>query len=162
MPQTLRVGIFVVAALFIFGLGIFLIGRRDFRFNSTYRLNTEFQSVAGLDEGAAVRVGGMHQGTVRKIILPQRPDQKMRVEMDLNMPTLNVIKKDSIAAIRTEGLVGDQYVEIGFGSPNSPGVQNGDTVGSEPPLEIAQMMKKTNAILGRGKRGSTERGPGCG
>jgi outer membrane protein OmpA-like peptidoglycan-associated protein len=89
----------------------------------------------------------MHQGTVRRIVLPPKPDQKIRVEMDLNEPTRNVIKKDSMAAIRTEGLVGDQYVEIGFGSPNAPRVQNGDTVGSEPPLEISEMMKKTNAIL---------------
>src|SRR3954453_12415796 len=102
MSQTLRVGIFVVATLLIFGLGIFLIGRRDFRFGSTYRLNSEFLSVAGLDEGAAVRVGGMHQGTVRKIVLPSKPDQKIRVEMDMNAPTRNVIKKDSVAAIRTE------------------------------------------------------------
>jgi phospholipid/cholesterol/gamma-HCH transport system substrate-binding protein len=147
MPQKLRVGLFVVVSLLLFGAGIFLIGRRDFRFSSTYRLNTEFQSVAGLDEGATVRVGGIHQGTVRKIVLPQRPDQKIRVEMDLNQLTRKVIKKDSLAAIRTEGLVGDQYVEIGFGSPNAPGVQNGDTIGSEPPLEISEMMKKTNAIL---------------
>jgi phospholipid/cholesterol/gamma-HCH transport system substrate-binding protein len=151
MSQTLRVGIFVVATLLIFGLGIFLIGRRDFRFSSTYRLNTEFVSVAGLDEGATVRVGGMHQGTVRRIVLPPKPDQKIRVEMDLNEPTRNVIKKDSLAAIRTEGLVGDQYVEISFGSPTAPRVQNGDTVGSEPPLEISEMMKKTNAILDGGK-----------
>jgi phospholipid/cholesterol/gamma-HCH transport system substrate-binding protein len=147
MPKQLRLGIFIVGTLLMFGVGIFWIGSREFRFTSTYRLNADFQNVAGLGEGATVRVGGIHQGTVRRILLPQRPDQKVRVEMDLRESTQRVIRKDSMAAIRTEGLVGDQYVEIGFGSPEAPGVKNGDTVSTEPPLQIADMLKKTNAIL---------------
>src|SRR5947209_1786868 len=147
MPRLLRLGIFIVTALLLFGAGIFWIGSREFRFTSTYRLIADFQNVAGLSEGATVRVGGIHQGTVRRIILPQRPDQKVRVEMDLKQATRNVIKKDSEAAIRTEGLVGDQYVEISFGSPGAPAVSNGDAIGTEPPLQLSDMLKKTNAIL---------------
>jgi phospholipid/cholesterol/gamma-HCH transport system substrate-binding protein len=147
MSKALRLGIFVVAALAVFGAGIFWIGSRDFRFTATYRLNAEFQNVAGLADGAAVRVGGIHQGTVRRIDLPPRPDQKVRVEMDLKGQTRNVIKKDSVAAIRTEGLVGDQYVEITFGSPEAPSVNSGDTIGTEPPLQISDLIKKTNNIL---------------
>ena len=52
--------------------------------------------------------------------LPNRPDQKVRVEMDLKGATRDVVKKDSTAAIRTEGLVGDSYVEIAFGSNDAP------------------------------------------
>jgi len=101
MSSTLRVGIFVVGGLLVFATGVFLIGSRDFRFTRTYRLNSEFKSVAGLDNGATVRVGGIHEGTVRTIVLPQKPDQKIRVEMDLHPSTRNVIKKDSLASIRT-------------------------------------------------------------
>src|SRR3954453_21824643 len=147
MSKAFRLGLFIVSTLIIFGAGIFWIGSREFRFTSTYRLNADFQNVAGLGDGAAVRVGGIHQGTVHRVLLPQRPDQKVRVEMDLRGATRNVIRKDSLAAIRTEGLVGDQYVEIGFGSQGAPGVRNGDTIGSEPPLQISDMMKKTNTIL---------------
>jgi phospholipid/cholesterol/gamma-HCH transport system substrate-binding protein len=147
MSKALRLGIFIVGTLLVFSAGIFWIGSRDFLFTKTYRLNADFQNVAGLGEGATVRVGGMHQGTVRRVILPQRPDQKVRVVMDLNGPTRNVIKEDSLAAIRTEGLVGDQYVEITFGSPDAPSVKNGDTIRAEPPLQISDMIKKTNAIL---------------
>src|SRR6266550_452187 len=147
MPKVLRLGIFVVTTLLIFSAGIFWIGSRDFRFSSTYRLNADFPNVAGVGEGATVRVGGIHQGTVRRIVLPNRPDRKVRVEMDLKGSTRNVIKKDSLAAIRTEGLVGDQYVEITFGSPDAPSVNNGDTIAAEPPLQISDMIKKTNSIL---------------
>jgi phospholipid/cholesterol/gamma-HCH transport system substrate-binding protein len=147
MSRELRLGIFVLAALLIFGFGIFWIGNSQFRFTPTYRLNADFKTVAGLEQGAPVRVAGVHGGTVRRIALPRRPDQKVHVEMDLREGTRAVIKKDSVAAIRTEGLVGDQYVEIAFGSPDAPAVNNGDTIGAEPPVEVSDMMKKTNAIL---------------
>ncbi|HLY16346.1 MAG TPA: MlaD family protein [Bryobacteraceae bacterium] len=147
MSKELRLGAFIVGTLFIFGAGIFWIGSRDFRFTSTYRLYADFKNVAGLGEGAAVRVGGIHQGAVHRIWLPKTPDQKVRVEMDLREATRNVIRKDSTAVIRTEGLVGDQYVEVGFGSPEAPRVNNGDTINAEPPLQLADMLKKTDAIL---------------
>jgi len=147
MSKTLRLGLFILATLVIFGGGIFWIGSSQFRFTSTYRLNADFQTVAGLEQGASVRVGGVHEGTVRRIVLPQRPNQKVRVEMDLQGGTHGVIKKDSTASIGTEGLVGDQYVEISFGTPGAPDVKNGDTIGAEAPLQISDMMKKTSALL---------------
>jgi len=147
MPKTLRLGMFIVGTLVIFSAAIFWIGGREFLFTSTYRLNVDFQNVAGLTDGAAVRVGGIHQGTVHRIVLPERPDQKVRVEMDLREATRKVVRKDSVAAIRTEGLVGDQYIEISFGSPAAPSVNNGETLMGEPPLQVSDMLKKTNAIL---------------
>jgi phospholipid/cholesterol/gamma-HCH transport system substrate-binding protein len=140
-------GAFILVTLLIFGAGIFWIGNGQFRFTSTYRVNAYFQNVAGLTEGASVRVGGLHQGTMRHIVLPPRPDQKVRVEMDLAAPSRQVIKRDSVASIQTEGLVGDQYVEVTFGSPGAPRIRNGDTIGAEPPLQISEMIRKTNSIL---------------
>jgi phospholipid/cholesterol/gamma-HCH transport system substrate-binding protein len=147
MSKEFRLGVFIVVALATFAFGAFWIGNRQFRFTSTYTLNADFQNVAGLSDGAAVRVGGVHEGTVRRIVLPQRPDQKVHVEMDLREATRKVIKTDSIAAIRTEGLVGDQYVEITFGSTRAPSVAEGDTIETEPPMELSNLLKKTNSIL---------------
>jgi phospholipid/cholesterol/gamma-HCH transport system substrate-binding protein len=147
MSKALRLGLFIVVTLALFTAGIFWIGSRQFLFTSTYRLNADFQNVAGLADGAAVRVGGIHQGSVRRILLPQRPDQKVRVVMDLKGATRNVIKKDSVATIRTEGLVGDQYLEITFGSTDAAAVKDGDTLEAEPPLQISDMMKKTDVLL---------------
>jgi phospholipid/cholesterol/gamma-HCH transport system substrate-binding protein len=151
MSRAFRVGIFVVATLLMFGAGVFWIGSRKFLFNSTYRLYADFPTVAGLSDGGDVRVGGVRQGTVRHVYLPHTPDQKVRVQMDLKMPTRDVVKRDSLAAIRTEGLVGDQYVEISFGSTEAPRVSNGDTIGAQPPIELADLLKKTNGILDSAK-----------
>ncbi len=127
--------------------GVFLIGSKQLTFSSTYRLRAEFQNVAGLASGADVRVGGIHAGTVRSISLPSRPDAKVTVEMDLSRDTRNVIKENSIASIQAEGLLGDKYVEISFGSDKGRSIKDGDTAGSEPPLEMSALFKKADGIL---------------
>src|SRR5215831_9975640 len=99
MPRTFRLGVFIVVTLLIFAAGMFWIGEKQYLFHSTYRLQAEFQSVAGLNGGAEVRVGGIHEGTVRQIQLPMRPNEKVRVLMDLEGRTRNVIKKDSMVTI---------------------------------------------------------------
>src|SRR5437764_5990854 len=147
MSRAFRLGVFIVATLLIFAAGVFWIGGKQVLFSSTYRLNADFQNVAGLSDGAEVRVGGIHQGTVKRIDLPSRPDQKVRVLMDLRGATRHVIKKDSMAAIRSEGLVGDRFIEISFGSPETAEVNNGDTIQTEPPLQISDLIKKTNELL---------------
>src|SRR5205085_7075840 len=61
--------------------------------------------------------------------------------------TRKVIRKDSVAAIQTEGLLGNKYVEISFGSNNAETIADGSTIGSVPPLEISDLIKKTDEIL---------------
>src|SRR5438105_5954368 len=128
MSKAFRLGVFIVVTLAIFSAGIFWIGSKRFLFEHNYYLNADFQNVAGLNDGAAVRVGGIHQGTVKRIDLPSRPGDKVRVEMDLKGITREVIRKDSHASIRSEGLVGDKYVEISFGSEQVEKVRDGDTI----------------------------------
>jgi outer membrane protein OmpA-like peptidoglycan-associated protein len=52
-----------------------------------------------------------------------------------------------VASIETEGMLGNQYVAISFGSAGQAEVKDGQTIQSVPPLELGQMLAKTNAIL---------------
>jgi outer membrane protein OmpA-like peptidoglycan-associated protein len=141
MSTAFRVGVLVVLALLALSIGVFLIGDKDFLFSSTYRLKADFQNVGGLNNGADVRVGGIHQGTVKEIDLPSQPDGKVTVVMNLRSPTRNIIKKDSRASIKTEGLLGDKYVEISFGTPKADAVGNNDTIASETPTDISEQAR---------------------
>ena len=76
-----------------------------------------------------------------------RPNEKVRVLMDMAGPTRSVIKNDSVAIIRSEGLVGDKFVEISFGSEQAAKVKEGDTIQGEPPLQISDLLNKTNEVL---------------
>ena len=145
--KMFRLGLFVVAGLAILAGGVFLIGSKKLTFTSTYRLNSEFPNVAGLEPGAEVRVGGMHEGTVKWIDLPANPEGKVVVHMLLSSGTKAVVKRDSTAAIDSEGLLGDKYVEVSFGSKDGQAIQDGDTINSQPPLEMAALLRKADDIL---------------
>ncbi len=94
-----------------------------------------------------VRVGGVHSGTVHSIELPHKPGEKVTVVMDLSKSTHEIIKQDSVATIETEGLLGNQYLAISFGSAGSADVRDGDIIASQPPLEMADLLKKASGIL---------------
>ena len=141
MSTAFRVGVFIFTGLLVLWIGIFLIGNKDFLFSSTYGLKADFQNVGGLNNGADVRVGGIHEGTVKEIDLPSQSDGKVTVVMNLRSATRNIIKKDSHATIKTEGLLGDKYIEISFGSTKGDAVQNGDTIASETTKDMSEQAR---------------------
>jgi phospholipid/cholesterol/gamma-HCH transport system substrate-binding protein len=147
MSRAARLGAFIIAGLAILVAGIFIIGGKQYLFTPTYRLKTEFASVVGLDAGAEVRVGGVHSGSVRSVELPSKPTDKITVWMDLDKSTHNIVKQDSIATIETEGLLGNEYIAISFGSDTGANVADGGSITSEPPLQMSDLIKKTNGIL---------------
>ncbi|HKN62624.1 MAG TPA: MlaD family protein, partial [Candidatus Acidoferrales bacterium] len=151
MSRAARLGAFIVISLAILAAGIFIIGDRQYLFSSTYRLKAQFSTVVGMDEGAEVRVAGVHSGTVRRIQLPKNPTDKITILMDLQRSTHDIIKQDSVAAIQTEGLLGNEYVSISFGSAEAADVKDGDMIASQPPLVIADLIAKTDAILDSSK-----------
>ncbi len=147
MSTSLRLGAFVVSTLAMLAIGTFLIGDRQFLFSSTYRVTTTFKTVSGLMEGAEVRVGGIRKGVVRRIQLPAQSNGDMVVLMDLDRSTRAVVRSDSVASISTEGLMGNKFVEISFGSPDAPVIASNGSIVSEPALDMSDLMKKTDAVL---------------
>jgi phospholipid/cholesterol/gamma-HCH transport system substrate-binding protein len=147
MSRAARLGAFIVATLAILVGGIFIIGGKQYLFSSTYQLKAQFENVEGLDTGADVRVGGVHSGTVRDIALPHKTGEKVTVFMEMGKSTHEIIKEDSVVTIETEGLLGNQYLAISFGSATSANVRDGDTLASTAPLEMADLLAKTSGIL---------------
>jgi phospholipid/cholesterol/gamma-HCH transport system substrate-binding protein len=147
MSRAARLGAFIIATLAILAIGIFIIGDRQYLFSNTYQLKAQFANVVGLNEGAEVRVGGVHSGTVRRIDLPKNPTDKITVLMDLQSSTHDIIKQDSVAAIQPEGLLGNEYVSITFGGAQALNVRDGDTIASVPRLVLADIIKKADAIM---------------
>ena len=147
MLRVTRLGAFIVGTLAVLAGGVFIIGSKEYLFRSTYQLKAQFDNVAGLAEGADVQVGGVQSGTVTGIMLPTKPGDKVSVSMELAKSTRGIIKHDSVASIQTEGLLGNQYLSISFGSAGQADVKDGEIIQSEPPLQIADLLKKTNGIL---------------
>jgi len=147
MSRSFRIGLFMIATLGIFAGFVFIVGRQESKFGSNYKVRSEFKNVAGLNEGADVRVGGIRKGAVRHILLPKHPDERIVVEMDVAKETQSIVKTDSVAAIQSEGLLGDKYVEISFGSADAERLKGGETIQGEAPFDIADLIAKTRGML---------------
>jgi len=118
---NLKVGIFVLLSLVIFIVFIFALGGESGLFKRTYKVQTSFTNTAGLSQGAAVRLSGVLIGSVKEIQFPENPDDNfIKVLIEVNEEGIRRIGPDAIATIRTEGLLGDKYIEIIKGTREVP------------------------------------------
>jgi len=108
----LRVGVFVLIALAAFLGMVYALGARARLFEARYTLHADFTEVGGLVEGATVRLAGVQIGRVVDVRLPGEPGGKVRVELNIARRYSDRIRKDSVARIETQGLLGDRIVEI--------------------------------------------------
>lgn len=152
MSRAARLGAFIIVTLAILMTGIIIIGSKRYLFSSTYQLKSQFDNVAGLDVGGDVRTGGVHIGTVRRIELPHKAGDKITIVMDLGKSTRNIIKQDSVATIETEGMLGSQYLAISIGSAGKADVHDGDSIASQAPLEMADLLEKMSTLLDSSQR----------
>jgi len=147
MKKMALLGLFIFGALAILFAGVFVIGNQQRMFTRSYHLRAEFPTVSGLLSGAEVRIGGVRKGTIDEIRLPSRPGAKVLVMMSLDSSTRNLVKQDSMAAIETEGLLGNKFLAISFGSPEATGVKDWDTIASSPQLDVSDLLKKSSDIM---------------
>ena len=151
--MRVRVGIFVVAAVLAFIAVIYVLGARARLFEARYTVHTDFSEVGGLREGATVRLAGVQIGRVTAVNLAPEPGGKVRVDLTIGQQFANRIRRDSVARLETQGLLGDRLVEITAGTAAAPAVGAGDVLTSAEPTDIArlvgegaQTMKSVNAL----------------
>lgn len=141
------VGAFVILGLALFAVGLFFIGNRRMLFSDTFEVNAEFKEIAGLQNGAIVRVAGMNAGEVEAIHLPASPSGRFRVSLRVRQDLHPLIRLDSVASIQNDGLVGNKFVQVESGTDQSPEVPERGTIRSEEPFDLAEMFKRMNETI---------------
>lgn len=145
--RAAAVGAFVIGGIVLFAAGLFLIGSRRMLFTQTIDVYAEFVEVAALEAGAKVRVGGMDAGEVEVIHVPGGPSGRFRVKMRVSEKLHPLVRNDSVASIQSDGLVGNKFVQIDAGTDASPEVQDGGTIQSREPFDVADMMQMMSDTL---------------
>jgi phospholipid/cholesterol/gamma-HCH transport system substrate-binding protein len=148
----LAVGIFVFVGLLLFAASIFFLGERGRYFSRQNHLKAFFTSVAGLHEGATVRLAGVAAGRVSRIRLPSPPDKKVLVELSVAGGAIENIRRDSVARIETLGFLGDKFIEISVGNPQEPSLPDGATLRVEEPADFAILVGQGQRVLGHAER----------
>ncbi len=141
MSNTVKIGIFVTAALAL--LGYFILKIEDLRLFSGEggRVEASFASVAGLDDKAAVRVAGVRVGRVDGIRLAE---DRAFVALLLESPV--ELREGASASIANMGLLGDKYVELDPGPGGAPILAEGAVLPGTIPIGVDEAMERFNSI----------------
>jgi phospholipid/cholesterol/gamma-HCH transport system substrate-binding protein len=142
LGRKMRVGIFVLVALVAFLGMIYALGAKSRLFESKYTIHAEFSEVGGLAEGATVRLAGVQIGRVSGVDLPSQPGGKVRVDLSIAKRFSDRVRKDSVARIETQGLLGDKIVEITVGTASAPPIRGGDVIASKDPADLGQVVSQ--------------------
>lgn len=140
--QKIRLGIFVIIGLAIFVLAIYFIGNTQKMFGKTDHLEAVFNNVNGLQLGNNVRYSGINVGTVRGIKMVN--DTTIRVDMLIDNAIFPHIKKDAVATISSDGLVGNMIISIIPGTGMQPSVQPGDIIRSINRIRTDDILNTLN------------------
>ena len=127
--QKISLGLFVIIGLLIFILAVYFIGDKQKMFGKTNQLEAVFDNVNGLQLGNNVRYSGISVGTVRGITMIN--DTTIRVAMNIDKAIFPYIKKNAIAIIGSDGLVGNMIINIFPGKDDAPSVEPGDVISSQ-------------------------------
>lgn len=146
MSRAIKVGVFLVAGIVLFCIGLFLIGSRAQFFTHHFTVYTEFNDVDTLQTGAKVRVSGMDAGEVTDIQVPSGPASRFRLKLKVDEKFHPVIREDSLTTIETEGMVGNKFVNINKGSEHSPECPQGCTLRGQEPVSVGALMRQGSDI----------------
>jgi phospholipid/cholesterol/gamma-HCH transport system substrate-binding protein len=133
------VGIFLVFGLLCIGYMTVKLGHVTFLGDNSYSLFARFTSVTGLRVGSSVHMLGIEIGRVERLTMDQK-DQKAVVEIRIQEGIK--IFDDAIASIKTEGLIGDQYLSIDPGGSGAPLAPGGSITETQPAVDMADLIGK--------------------
>lgn len=136
--NNLKLGVFVIAGIILFIITIYFIGLNRNLFGSNFVLRSEFKNVSGLKQGTAVRLSGIDVGTVSKIDFIS--DSLVMVNLLIRKDVQQYIKKDAIASIASDGLVGDKVFVISPGASSAKTVKDNDIIASLKTVEIEDIL----------------------
>lgn len=140
--RNMRLGAFIVIGTSLLVTALYLIGNKQNLFGSTVRISAQFHNVNGLMRGNNVRFGGIDVGTVESVKIIS--DTSVNVVMVIEKDIQQFIKKNAIASVGTDGLMGNKLVNINSVTENSAIVEEGDVLQSVKPVEMDEMVRTLN------------------
>lgn len=134
----LLVGCFVLIGLVaVFYLAI-QVGSTRFFGSDSYELEARFRSASGVNPGSRVDIAGVRVGSVKEITL----SDNFYAMVTLELPSDLKLDDDTIASVKTAGLIGDRYISL---SPGGSGfeLEPGDMIiDTESAMDIESLISK--------------------
>jgi len=146
VDRNIKLGLFVIIGIAIFAAGLYYIGMKRDVFGQHLVISAVFKNASGIKEGNNVRLAGIKVGSVKEVSFVT--DSTVRVKMSIERDAARFVKKDAIAQIESEGLMGNKLISLESGTTTSKPVKSGDEIGTKTPVELTDIM---NSVLANSK-----------
>ena len=139
MNLEMIVGVFLLAGFISFSWLAVKMGDINPFQNETYPVTARFTSISGLKEGSTIELAGVVVGKVRRIEL-DTGDYEAVVHLDISKQV--ELQDDTIASIRTSGIIGDKYIKLSPGGSDII-LAAGDAIEeTEPSISLEELVSK--------------------
>jgi len=135
----IMVGLFVVAGFLCFAWLSIRLGDIGIFDPPTYTVTAEFGSISGLKPGATVEIAGVQVGKVTRIELDP---EKYEAHVEMTIQKGVALQEDSIASIRTAGIIGDRYIDISPGGADVLIAPGGRIFETESAINLEELVSK--------------------
>ena len=138
--NNIKLGAFVLSGLVLMIFAFFIIGRNSNIFGNDFKLKVRFSNLNGLTEGNNVLFSGLQAGTVKEIEMVN--DSTIEVTMQINSKVKSFIHKNAVAAVGTEGLMGNKVINISPVKGMSQKVEEGDVLQAKNMANMDEIIEK--------------------
>ncbi|WP_298266505.1 outer membrane lipid asymmetry maintenance protein MlaD [Geobacter sp.] len=135
----LIVGLFVLAGLLCLSWLSIKLGKMELVGGDYYEVSAEFDSISGLKDGASVELAGVEVGRVDRIDLDQKTD-RARVHLKIRVGVK--LQDDTIASVRTRGIIGDKFINLSPGGSDKIIANNGTILDTESSVDLEELLSK--------------------
>lgn len=149
MGSDFRVGLITFVGLLFLIVGItFAGGDKGLLFQKTSLVKARLVDVGGLKKGGSVTMGGMTIGRVSDIAFVNDAEGRpIEVVMEVRSDMVQRIKSDSVPAVRTQGMLGDRYVDVPAGREDATPLESGSYLQGASASDFDTTLKEATEVL---------------
>ncbi|HSA65943.1 MAG TPA: outer membrane lipid asymmetry maintenance protein MlaD [Nitrospira sp.] len=131
------VGVFVLVGIVCLGYLSIKLGKLELIGGNVYEVVAQFNTASGLKSGSAVEIAGVEVGRVRAITLNED-----RAAVTLAVDNRVKLYTDTIASIKTRGIIGEKFLALSPGGGGDP-LKPGDTIrDTESGLDLEELVSQ--------------------
>ena len=133
----IAVGVFVILGILALGWLSIRLGKVELWSGGNYVVTADFPSAGGLKTGSSIEIAGVQVGRVTAIRLD---NYQARIVMAIDNRVR--LTEDSIASIKTKGLIGEKFIQLSPGGSEKTIKPNGKITEVEPPIDLEELLSK--------------------
>jgi phospholipid/cholesterol/gamma-HCH transport system substrate-binding protein len=131
------VGVFVLVGIVCLGYLSIKLGKLELIGGNVYEVIAQFNTASGLKAGSSVEIAGVEVGRVRAITLNED-----RAAVILAVDNKVKLYADTIASIKTRGIIGEKFLALSPGGGGDP-LKPGDTIrDTESGLDLEELVSQ--------------------